>query len=442
MPTTQLDTAISAALNTTAQSPAAVPPMSISFSDPPPKAARCKARCVIRNKPLTDLRAYPSAMLHHLPILAGLLAAAVLLSAPTAWGSPQLVLSGTPYQPGLSNTLNFGSARLDGETVTHTLTIQNTGTSPLVFYGNPLVLISGTDPLMDADYTITAQPGVTVLQPSQMTNFTIRFDPSASGDRTSGLFIPSNAIHSSFQLLGKGLSSDARLGYLMVNAGGPGGSPMVLSMSNPPPDKTNFVVPVADMNTSYTVTAAAVDSNAQIYDLPGSLGPASGTASGTVFPAFMPLVSLRVVAEDFITVRTYQISFRQATVFDNWAGSHYLTINGTGAETDDPDKDGVVNLLEYATGQNPAFSKPLSTPLARTAGNLEFHYPRSVSAVNAGTTFIVEWSDGLGSSSWSTTGVTQQVLSDNGTQQQVKATIPAGSGGKRFVRLRVNTPTL
>jgi hypothetical protein len=156
----------------------------------------------------------------------------------------------------------------------------------------------------------------------------------------------------------------------------------------------------------------------------------------------MSLVSLRVVAEDFITVRTYQISFRQATVFDNWAASHYLTINGTGAETDDPDKDGVVNLLEYATGQNPAFSKPLSTPLARTAGNLEFHYPRSVSAVNAGTTFIVEWSDGVGSSSWSTTGVTQQVLNDNGTQQQVKATIPAGSGGKRFVRLRVNTPTL
>jgi hypothetical protein len=33
--------------------------------------------------------------------------------------------------------------------------------------------------------------------------------------------------------------------------------------------------------------------------------------------------------------------------------------------------------------------------------------------------------------------VAEQVLSDNGTVQQVKATLPAGSLGRRFVRLRV-----
>jgi hypothetical protein len=38
---------------------------------------------------------------------------------------------------------------------------------------------------------------------------------------------------------------------------------------------------------------------------------------------------------------------------------------------------------------------------------------------------------------WFTTGVVESLISDDGTQQQVKATLPAGSGGGRFVRLRV-----
>ena len=34
-------------------------------------------------------------------------------------------------------------------------------------------------------------------------------------------------------------------------------------------------------------------------------------------------------------------------------------------------------------------------------------------------------------------GLAEEILSDNGTLQQVKATIPAGSLGRRFARLRV-----
>ena len=61
--------------------------------------------------------------------------------------------------------------------------------------------------------------------------------------------------------------------------------------------------------------------------------------------------------------------------------------------------------------------------------------------MNAGAVFTVEWSDTLpGPNPWSTAGVTQQILSDNGTVQQVKATIPTGSAGQRFVRLKVTGP--
>jgi hypothetical protein len=56
-------------------------------------------------------------------------------------------------------------------------------------------------------------------------------------------------------------------------------------------------------------------------------------------------------------------------------------------------------------------------------------------------TFIVEWSDTLGND-WSTTGVSAPtILSDNGTTQQVRVTVPFGSGvERRFLRLQVTRP--
>jgi hypothetical protein len=55
-----------------------------------------------------------------------------------------------------------------------------------------------------------------------------------------------------------------------------------------------------------------------------------------------------------------------------------------------------------------------------------------------GILFNVEWSDDL--SSWSTQGVNESVLNDDGTIQLVKAIVPVGSSGHRFVHLKVTRP--
>lgn len=147
-----------------------------------------------------------------------------------------------------------------------------------------------------------------------------------------------------------------------------------------------------------------------------------------------------------LTISSGQVfadNFQAATGLAGWRLATFgsATASGSTADDADPDKDGVVNLVEYATGQNPSASTTLSTPLIPVSGTtIEFYYPRSVAAVAAGTGFVVEWSDTLASGSWSAAGVTQQVLSDNGTLQQVKATLPAGTNSKRFVRLRVVAP--
>ena len=52
-------------------------------------------------------------------------------------------------------------------------------------------------------------------------------------------------------------------------------------------------------------------------------------------------------------------------------------------------------------------------------------------------THAVEWSDTLAAGSWSSAGLTEQTLSDNGTVQQVNASIPTGSNNRRFIRLKV-----
>ena len=53
-------------------------------------------------------------------------------------------------------------------------------------------------------------------------------------------------------------------------------------------------------------------------------------------------------------------------------------------------------------------------------------------------TFTVEWSDTLAPNSWSNALVTENILTDNGTIQTVKATVPTGSAiALRYARLKV-----
>jgi cellulase/cellobiase CelA1/aryl-phospho-beta-D-glucosidase BglC (GH1 family) len=132
-----------------------------------------------------------------------------------------------------------------------------------------------------------------------------------------------------------------------------------------------------------------------------------------------------------------------ATAWYSWLSSHFPaselsnpTLTGSQA---DPDFDGTPNLLEYMTGMDPSKGDHATTTLAKSASGLEFIYTQNKAATDV--TCWVEWSDTL-LNDWSSTGVSvPTVLSDNGVTQQIKVTVPAGSGvTKRFMRLRVTKP--
>jgi len=109
----------------------------------------------------------------------------------------------------------------------------------------------------------------------------------------------------------------------------------------------------------------------------------------------------------------------------------------SGADSADPDGDGLNNLLEYALGIDPNTSGVIPAVLASNGANLEYTYSRSTAAKDAGATYQIEWSDTLEVGSWSTQNVTQQITSIQGTLETVKASVPLGSSGKRFLRLQV-----
>lgn len=124
----------------------------------------------------------------------------------------------------------------------------------------------------------------------------------------------------------------------------------------------------------------------------------------------------------------------------SWRQTHFGTTANTGDAADDADADGdgVPNLLEFATQGTPGTSDKEPGELAPLdgSGSIYFTYTRNKQAM-AEITFQVEWADDL-SGPWSPSGVVENILSDNGLIQTVTATLPAGTEGHRFLRLRVS----
>lgn len=153
-------------------------------------------------------------------------------------------------------------------------------------------------------------------------------------------------------------------------------------------------------------------------------------------------VSASVVDDRYEGSASGTLEIRAASALASWRNTHFGTMQNTGsaADTFDANGDGELNLMEFATGQNPHAATRAAATLVKSGSTLEFAYTRSHAALADGILFTVEWSDTLASSTWSVAGMSEQVLSDNGTLQNVKASVAAGRGNRRFLHLRVSTP--
>ena len=257
---------------------------------------------------------------------------------------------------------------------------------------------------------------------------------------------PSLAPGERFRQVSSTSSSESNLGLVAITF--PGGNPsndatlssLALSvgtlsngMQNVPFDSavTSYLVLLDSSVTSMTVTPAAHDSQVSSISINGQ-SVASGAASSAIPISPGP---------NFITtVVTAQVA--SLTNVERWRVQYFGNPSNSGPSADsvDSDNDGIPNLMEYALNLNPMKASKLPVAAAANGTNFECVYTRSTAAVNAGTGFTVEWSGTMAAGSWSSSGVTQSVLSDDGTTQQVKAVIPMNAASTKFAHLSVTAP--
>ncbi len=135
---------------------------------------------------------------------------------------------------------------------------------------------------------------------------------------------------------------------------------------------------------------------------------------------------------------TLSLTGRQATATDLWRQTHFGSMDETGiaADQSDPDADGIPNLVEFALGSHPKESTPTTGTLVRNGSTLEFTYWRSKAALGE-IAFVREFSQSL-ADGWSQVGgMVETIIEETTDLQKVRVNTPAGTAGRRFVRLRV-----
>jgi methionine-rich copper-binding protein CopC len=119
--------------------------------------------------------------------------------------------------PTTTDDTDFGSVAVEGGTVSHTFTIENTGSLALNLTGTPIVSVTA------GDFTVTTQPsGATIAIGGSLT-FVVEFNPTALGTRTATISIAnddSNENPYTFNIQGTGTNTvptisinDAPLSY-------------------------------------------------------------------------------------------------------------------------------------------------------------------------------------------------------------------------------------
>ncbi|RYD33402.1 MAG: hypothetical protein EOP86_13475, partial [Verrucomicrobiaceae bacterium] len=133
--------------------------------------------------------------------------------------------------------------------------------------------------------------------------------------------------------------------------------------------------------------------------------------------------------------------FRTLTWLEAWRRTYFGSSrnSGDGADTQDFDHDGLVNLMEWSLGTNPGESSIPPYHLSLTDAGLEFIHPRRLQALEEGILFTVEWSqDPAGP--WTSAGVADSVIASDTVVQNVKSLIPMRDMDHCFVRLKVAVP--
>ncbi len=199
-----------------------------------------------------------------------------------------------------------------------------------------------------------------------------------------------------------------------------------------------------EANTVIDLTAAVPPAPGGPYILLTAIGGISGSVGSVTFSG----VSGSVVKNG----NNLELTVTAPAGYTSWIGGFGLAVADQDP-TDDPDNDGMNNLLEFALNGNPSTSDSSILPkLVVTATDFEFTYQRRDDSVSPETTQTFQWGTTL--ASWPGSAVIPAASAlvgaatitvsagtpNNAVTDTVKISIPkteSGATGKLFGRLQV-----
>lgn len=119
---------------------------------------------------------------------------------------------------------------------------------------------------------------------------------------------------------------------------------------------------------------------------------------------------------------------------ESWRQQFFNTPLNAGPAADDFDfdRDGLVNLIEFAFGLDPTQPGALTLPQPEMmAGNMSFTFTQPAGV--SGVIYEAEWSPSIASGSWTH-------LSDTGSSPTHTFTLPTDNRPKAFVRFLISLP--
>lgn len=281
-----------------------------------------------------------------------------------------------------------------------------------------------------AEFTVGAL-GSATLPPGTETSFAVTFRAGALGPRSAAIHITSNApFKNPFHIGLAGVGTD-------VDGSGPSGGTMIVFPGSPFLPSETLTVSFA----GWTDASPPLSYEVLVDDVVASLQGASTSRNITGPASTGPHVLKGRVRDALGNVSEVEQTFSVRTRIESWLQFRWRQLHfggrsnvGDAADLFDFDKDGLVNLLEYAFGLDPRSGTSSQLPQGQVSGGnfiVTFVTPGGV----GGVTYGAEWSAALSGNPADWTAIL-----DTGTGSNHTFSVPLGTHQRLFVRLKVSVP--
>ncbi len=313
------------------------------------------------------------------------------------------------------STFDFDTSTPNGATRTFTFNYSNVGLNlsgdDCHFFtgggdsGSPSFVLQGTQPALVGIHGLVASIGNTYANTDTMVpHYTAKVNDvlAPSGYRLRpAIYTPTTLAFSPSLALPPYLDAGtaASLAFTVKNTGPAVAGNLSITLSFPP------AMAPTGVSAAGCVVEALGDGQWSIRKPSAAAGEEIAvTSSWSTVPALAEITASVLLESDSASSSTYSITLPIAQSYASWAQG--LAQPG---QNDDPDGDGLENILEYAFG-SPALSgsttlpdgRPLRPVLQCTGSTVTFSYPERKRADLLGISYQIETSEVMDSPQWST----------------------------------------